>query len=802
MNLPILRIVSATLALTLVACGSEEPAAPDSAVPQERLAQVSEVAAVELSSAHVQAAINQYCVVCHNEALETAGLRLDNVDVANATAHAEILEEVIRKLRTSVMPPVGMPAPSHGDRIAIVRWLENSLDGLASSSPNPGRTETLRRLNRTEYKNAIRDLLAIEIDSSTLLPPDESGHGFDNVNVGDLPPALLDRYISAAQKISRLAVGGSQSSVQSEVINVRPDLTQEDHIPGLPIGTRGGIVFPYTFSQGGDYDFQVRLARNRVGDIGGLRNAPEQPLELLIDREVVERFMVIPPEGGDHSEVDKGFITRIPITAGPHNIGVTFPKLSDSLIESERQPLESRFNEIRHPRLNPAVFQVTISGPYDATAAGDTPSRQKVFSCVPSNSEQELSCALEILSSLTRRAYRRAITEEDVSGPMNFYEQARAENGFYEAIGSAIGSILVNPNFLFRVELAPAELESGAVYKISDTELASRLSFFLWSSIPDDELLNLAEQGQLSEPGVLREQVQRMLADKRSKNLATNFAGQWLQLRNLEAFSPNVRDYPDYDDNLRQAMRTETEMFIDYVLREEKSIMEMLQADYTFLNERLAKHYGIPGIYGSRFRLVDLGENSDRGGLLRHGSVLSVTSFANRTSPVLRGVWVLDNIYGAPPPPPPPDVPALDETAVSASLPMRERLAAHRSNPVCANCHNTIDPVGFSLENFDAVGRWRDNEGDNSVDVAGGLPGMEPFTGIAGLEAGLLQRSELFANTVTEKLMTFALGRGVEYYDAPAIRKIVRDAHTKDFRFSSLVMGIVESMPFQMRISL
>ncbi|MED5412457.1 MAG: DUF1592 domain-containing protein [Pseudomonadota bacterium] len=802
MTLPNSRIIGAALALTLVACGSEEPAAPSSAVPLESRAAIVELASIEPSSAHTQAAINQYCIVCHNEALETAGLRLDNIDVANAAAYPEVLEKVIRKLRTGVMPPVGMPSPPEEDRAAMVHWLESSLDALAITNPNPGRTETLRRLNRTEYENAIRDLLALEIDSSTLLPPDESGYGFDNVNVGDLPPTLLDRYISAAQKISRLAVGGAQASVQSEVISVPPDLTQEDHIPGLPIGTRGGATFHYTFSQDGEYDFKVRLARNRVNDIGGLRNAPEQLLELLVDREVVESFLVLSPESGDHSEVDKNFIARIPMTAGPHNIGVTFPKLSDSLIESERQPLESRFNEIRHPRLNPAIFQVTISGPYDATGSGDTPSRQKIFTCEPNEASEELLCARQILTGLIRRAYRRAITEEDVAQPLSFFEQTREESSFDEAIGAGLSSILVNPKFLFRVELDPTEVESGSVYKISDTELASRLSFFLWSSIPDDELLDLAEQGKLSELEILRGQVKRMLVDERSKNLATNFAGQWLQLRNLEAFSPNIRDYPDYDDNLRQAMRTETELFIDHVLREDKSIMELLQADYTFLNERLAKHYDIPGIYGSRFRQVDLGRNSDRGGLLRHGSVLSVTSFANRTSPVLRGVWVLDNIYGAPPPPPPPDVPALDETAVSASLPMRERLAAHRNNPVCASCHNTIDPVGFSMENFDAVGRWRNSEGDNPLDVAGGLPGMDPFTGIAGLEKGLLQRPELFADTMTEKLMTFALGRGVEYFDAAAIRQIVRDAESTDYRFSSLIMGIVESTPFQMRTSL
>jgi cytochrome c551/c552 len=805
MHLPKLRILSIFAVFSLVACGSEEPVAPESLLPPENTSNELSAniqATGEASAAHTQAAIDQYCVVCHNEQLETAGLRLDNLVVADVASHSAVLEKVVRKLRTGTMPPVGMPAPAAEDRRAIIGWLEYSLDEVATVSPNPGRTETLRRLNRTEYQNAIRDLLALEIDAGSLLPPDESGYGFDNVNVGDLPPALLDRYISAAQKIARLAVGGSGDSVQSEVINVPPDLTQEEHISGLPIGTRGGISVSYTFPQNGEYDIQVRLARNRTGNIGGLRNAQEQPLELLVDREIAETFMVVPPEGIDHSEVDKNFIARVPLAAGPHDLGVTFPKIAASLIESERQPLQSHFNETRHPRLNPAVFQISITGPYNAEGAGDTPSRQRIFSCQPSNDSEEVACATEILSAITRRAYRRPVSDDDVARPLEFFQSSRVDSTFEEAVGAALGAILMNPNFLFRVEIAPAEIESGSVYKINEFELASRLSFFLWSSLPDDQLLDLAEQGVLSNDEILEQQVQRMLADSRSKNLATNFAGQWLQLRNLEAFSPNVRDYPDFDDNLRQAFRTETELFLDSVLQEDRSIIDLLQADYTFLNERLAKHYGISGVYGSRFRRVQLGENSDRGGLLRHGSVLSVTSFANRTSPVLRGVWVLDNIYGAPPPPPPPNVPALDETAVASALPMRERLAQHRNNPVCASCHNTIDPVGFSLENFDAVGRWRDNEGDNPVDVAGGLPGMEPFTGVAGLETGLLTRPELIADTITEKLMTFALGRGVEYFDAPAIRKIVREAEAENYRLSSLVLGIVQSTPFQIRISL
>lgn len=801
MNLPNLKIPCAVLALSITGCNPQEATAPDSPAPLAA-AQTPSRSAVQPSASHTREAIDRYCLVCHNQQLETAGLRLDLIDVANVVENPEVLEMVVRKLRTGTMPPTGMPAPSVDERHAMISWLETSLDAVAAASPNPGHTETLRRLNRSEYQNAIRDLLALEIDTRSLLPPDESGYGFDNVNVGDLSPALLDRYISAAQKIGRLAVGGNLASVQSDVISVPPDLTQEEHIPGLPIGTRGGVSVSYTFPQDGEYDIQIRLARNRTGNIGGLRSSEPQPLDLLLDRQLIETFMVNRPEGEDHSEVDKNFRIRLPIPAGPHELGVTFPKQFSSLIESERQPLQSHYNEIRHPRLTPAVYQVTITGPYAATGASDTPSRRQLFTCQPTAIDEEEVCAREILAKLTRRAYRRAVAEADIDKPLAFFLAARKQESFDESIGEAVSSVLMNPEFLFRVELAPELLEPGRAYRISDIELASRLSFFLWSSLPDEELLDVAERGELSRPDELERQVRRLLADPRSTNLATNFAGQWLQLRNLEAFSPNPRLYPDFDDNLRQAFRQETELLLDSLLREDRSVLDLLESDYTFLNERLAKHYGIPGVYGSRFRRVELGENSERGGLLRQGSVLAVTSFANRTSPVLRGVWVLDNIYGAPPPPPPPNVPALDEAAVAASLPMRERLAAHRTNPVCASCHTTIDPVGFSLENFDAVGRWRDHVGDNPVDVVGGLPGMGEFAGVAGLEAGLLSRPELFADTVTEKLLTFALGRGVEYYDAPAIRQIVRDAEPGGYRLSSLILGIVKSTPFQMRVSL
>jgi len=786
------------------------PSAQQPAPPAKSAQPSSPIGAVSAASSQRQT-LDRYCVTCHNQRLVTAGLKLDDADVANPGAGAEIWEKVVRKLRTGIMPPPNMPQPSMDDRVALLSWLETSLDKAAAAKPNPGRTETLRRLNRTEYQNAIRDLLAVDIDAASLLPADESGHGFDNVTVGDLPPALLDRYISAAQKISALAIGSTQTSLQSDIIRVPPDVTQEGHVEGLPVGTRGGVVFPYTFVQNGEYDLQIYLARGYSGDVDGLKDPQPHEIKVLLDRTPIGEFTVQRPENGDDSLIDKNLKIRVPVTAGPHQVGVTFVKNSSSLLETGRQPLQSRFNERRHPRVTPAISQVSVTGPYAPQGADDTPSRHRIFVCRPAfakgsgeagpSTSEETACARRILSALIRRAYRRPISEADLERPMAFYREGKSERDFEAGIGKALTAVLVNPEFLFRVEADPAKTPAGAAYRISDLELASRLSFFLWSSVPDDALLDAAIRGELRRPEVLERHVRRMLADPRSYNLASNFAGQWLRLRNVTSVDPNVRLYPDFDDNLRQAFRTETELFVDSVVREDRSVLDLLRADYTFLNERLAKHYGIPNVYGSRFRRVELGPDSRRGGLLRQGSVLAVTSYATRTSPVIRGVWVLSNIVGAPPPPPLPNVPALDGN-VPANLPVRERMAAHRASPVCASCHRTIDPVGFALENFDAVGRWRDNEGDSGpIDVSGTLPGTGDIKGVSGLEDALLQRPDLFATTLTEKLLTFALGRGVEYYDAPAVRKILREAQPAGYRFSSLILGIVNSAPFQMRRS-
>ena len=749
-----------------------------------------------------RAVIEKNCVTCHNERVKTANLLLDKVDVANPGANPEVWEKVMRKVHTGTMPPPNMPQLSEGERRALLAWLETSLDAAAARNPNPGRTETLRRLNRTEYKNAVRDLLALDIDAESLLPADESGHGFDNVTVGDLPPTLLDRYISAAQKVSRLAIGSIQTSLQADTIRLPADRTQETHVAGLPLGTRGGVSIPYTFARDGEYEIQVWLARDLNGNVGGLRErSRKHEMIVLVDRELVQSF-TIQKVVDDDTTLDQNLKVRVPLSAGPHEIAVTFVNDSSSLVEAHRQPALARFNERRHPRTAPALDQVSISGPYAAAGAADTPSRRKIFVCRPASPDEqkEIECAKTILSTLMRRAYRRPIEKAEVEGPLKFYREGRAAGDFEAGIGRALSAVLMNPEFLFRVEADPNKASAGEAYRITDLELASRLSFFLWSSIPDDELLESAIRGRLSRPEELEKQTRRMLADPRSANLATNFAGQWLRLRNLEAFVPSTRWFPDFDDNVREGFRKETELFVDSIVREDRSVLDFIKADYTFLNERLARHYGIPNVYGSHFRRVTLGPESRRGGLLRHGSVLAVTSYATRTSPILRGVYVLDNIFGAPPPPPLPNVPALDESTVAANLPMRERLAAHRSNAVCASCHRTIDPVGFALENFNAVGQWREHEGEGEpIDASGALPGIGEFSGVSGLEDALLSKPEMFAGALTEKLLTFGLGRGVEYYDAPAVRKIVRDAAKDRYRFSSLISGIVKSVPFQMR---
>ena len=744
--------------------------------------------------------VNLYCASCHNQEDKAGNLALDSLAKDEVSQDPKVWEKVVRRLTARQMPPAGEIRPTGRTYDKFVSMIAGSLDREAEARPEPGRPDTFRRLNRTEYQNAIRDLLALDIDARALLPPDDSSHGFDNVTVGDLSPTLLERYISAAQKISKMAVGSPGRSPGGDTIRVRPDITQEEHIEGLPFGTRGGLLISYTFPQDGEYDIQLRLARDRNEQVEGLREAHE--IEVLLDRERKASFTVKAPKNdSEHGTADQHLKARVRVSAGPHALGVTFVKNSGSLMETRRQPYQAHFNVHRHPRQSPALYQISITGPYPGQGHGEPPSHRKIFICQPKEPGEEEVCATRILTTLMRTAYRRGISDSDLRRPMELFRKARKEGSFDSGIEMALSAVLISPHFLFRIELPPPDLPSNTAYRIPDIQLASRLSFFLWSSIPDDELLGLAERSELAKPDVLERQVRRMLEDPRSRNLTTNFADQWLHLRNLDSITPDLRLFPDFDDNLRQALRRETELLFDEMLREDRSVVDLLYSDHTYLNERLAKHYGIPHIYGSHFRRVRLDGATMRGGLLRHGSILTVTSYATRTSPVIRGKWVLENIVGTPPPPPLANVPSLKDNTVGFSLSVRERLAEHRANQACAGCHKLMDPVGFSLENFDAVGRWRSSEEGKTVDSTGGLPDGSEFDGVTGLEQALLKRPELFVRTLTEKLLTFALGRGVETGDAPAIRKIVREARASNYRFSSLIVGIAKSTPFQMRKS-
>ncbi len=798
---------------------------PSKASPSSELA-LSEPSWSEarLERATVKQFVTKHCTSCHNSDSKRGGLALDGISTEDVEAHPGVWEKVVRKLAARQMPPLGRPRPDERTYETFVAALEGELDRVAATRPNPGRTATLRRLNRTEYQNVIRDLLAVEVDAAALLPADEANHGFDSAPLGDLSPTLLDRYITAAQKISRLAVGRAPKAPNSDTFRVPPDQTQEGHVEGLPLGTRGGILIRYTFPQDGEYDVQAWLTRDRNENVEGLRERHE--LLVLLDRKRMASLTVKPAVNNEADErVDAKLKARIAVTAGPHDLGVTFVQKTASLLETKRQPYQAHYNLHRHPRKTPAIYQVSITGPIVGQASGlpagqrpapQTPSRRRIFICeppLPSGERGEGSddedCAKKILSALLRRAYRQPVADVHLEKALKFYRRGRAAGDFDAGIEMALSAILVNPQFLFRVEHDPPGVAANAAYRVSDLDLASRLSFFLWSTIPDDELLDLAARNELHRPEVFEKQVRRLLADERARNLATNFAAQWLHLRNLESITPDLRLFPDFDDNLRKAFRQETELFVESVLREDRSVLDLLKADYTFLNERLAMHYGIPHIYGNRFRRVALGPSPlspsgtgadrERGGLLRQGSILTVTSYATRTSPVIRGKWILENFLGTPPPPPPGNVGSLADNTVSAALPIRERLAAHRTNVTCASCHRQIDPVGFALEQFDAVGRWRTLEEGKPVDAAGGLPDGSEFDGVWGLEKALLHRPELFVRTMTEKLFTFALGRAPEEFDAPAIRKIVREARANNYRFSSLIVGLATSAAFQMR---
>ena len=775
--------------------------------------------AAEASSPDARALLDEYCVACHNARTRTAGLMLDRADVRQVAAGAETWEKVVRKLRSGAMPPPGRRRPDPQALDAFVTGLEAELDAAAAARPDPGRRPD-HRLNRFEYGNAVRDLLDLEIDAAALLPPDESDHGFDNIaEVLSMSPTLLGRYLFAARRISQLAVGDPSTGPAVETFRVSRGMRQDQRMSeDLPYGTRGGLAVRHYFPLDGEYEVQVRLGRNFTNSqIRAI--ATREEIDVLLDGVRVTRFTIggrcADPSDADPActgsgiyrtsryqlTADEALRVRFPATAGMHTLGVAFVRKS---VLTEGPPptlLPPRHTSSTYEAPRMDVDFIRLEGPFDPTGPGDTASRRRIFVCRPdgTGAEAEAACAREILGGLARRAYRRPVTDADVETLLAFYDAGRSEGGFERGIQEALTRLLVSPQFLFRVERDPADVAAGGVYRISDLELASRLSFFLWSTIPDDELLAAAETGALREPGVLGAQVGRMLADPRASALARNFGGQWLFVRNLRAVDPDASAYPEFDDNLREAFQRETELFLEHQIRDDRPLAELLTADHTFLNERLARFYGVRNVYGAHFRRVAM-PDPRRAGLLGHASILTVTSYATRTSPVVRGKYLLDNILGAPPPPPPPNVPALEETdAAGAGASVREQMEQHRRSPVCASCHQRMDPLGFALENFDGIGQWRDTDGGGPIDASGLLPDGTAFTGPADFRAALLDRRGEFVRTVTEKLLTYALGRAVGAPDMPAVRRILREAAPDDHRWSSLILGIVESRPFQMR---
>lgn len=753
----------------------------------------------EVLSEKLYLILEDHCLDCHDEGESKGDFSLELLDLTNLTPDHASWEKVVKKLRHRQMPPMDKARPNEDYYETLAGFLESQMDQEAARVPKPGRTDTFRRLTRTEYRNAVRDLLGLELDVSSLLPEDEISHGFDNITVGSLSPTLMEQYLGAAKKISRLAIGRPVAAPRLEVFPMPLDLTQESHLDGLPLGTRGGGWVDYVFPVDGIYEVRLKLFRDRYEVIPGLKSI--QKVDLLLDGETVERFTIEPPaDRHGHDQVDQHLVARFQATAGSHRLGATFIQKTKALKGDDSQPWLASFNEERHKRAQPALYSIALTGPFESTGPGNSPTRKHIFGDDALTTSDEDQLAQQILSRLMRLAYRRPVTASDLKMPYRFYQDTKTKEGFESGIEMGLRAILTSVDFLFRVEPDPSGLAKGEIYSVSDLQLASRLSFFLWSSIPDDALLRAAEDQTLSKPEILAAQVKRMLADPRSDSLITNFASQWLYLRNVSNLAPDPRLFMDFDDNLRQSMRRETELFLTSILREDRSVLDILGADYTFLDERLAKHYEIPHVYGSRFRRVSLTPDSQRGGLLSQASILTLSSYADRTSPVVRGAWILENILGMPPNPPPPGVEALrDEGGSDEPQTMRERFAIHRAKKSCAACHDVIDPLGFALERFDAIGRRRAEDNGLPIDSYGELADGTSFDDADSLQQALLKQPELFVTTVTEKLLTYALGRGVEYYDAPAVRKIVRDGRKDDHAFSSLIQGIVQSPPFTMK---
>jgi Protein of unknown function (DUF1592)/Protein of unknown function (DUF1588)/Protein of unknown function (DUF1587)/Protein of unknown function (DUF1585)/Protein of unknown function (DUF1595)/Cytochrome C oxidase, cbb3-type, subunit III len=754
-----------------------------------------------------QAILQKYCVTCHNQRLKTGGLTLDTMDLGQVPAHADVWEKVIGKLRAGTMPPQGMPRPDAATYKGLANWLETQIDQAAE--PYAGRP-MLHRLNRTEYGNAIRDLLVLNIDPASLLPADDAAYGFDNVaDALGVSPALQEHYVDAALKVAALAVGDTNIVPGSQTWQIRQDLSQDRHVNGLPLGTVGGTVAHHNFPLDGEYSFQAKLYRTNLNIMRGLES-PHQ-VEIAVDGRRIHLASIggpkdlaalfeKPTDTGD--EVDARLRVRVPIKAGPHVVTVAFLADPDDVEPARLQPYIRSSVDNFDWSGSPHLQSLTVSGPFHAAGkaltAGDTPSRRRIFVCHPGQKTGDEACARKILSELARRAYRQPVTESDMQTLLTFYRSGKGD-GFESGIEFALERLLADPKFLFRIERDPIDAVAGQTYRISDLALASRLSFFLWSSIPDDHLLQLATAGKLHDPAVLEREARRMLADPKAEALVSNFAGQWLQLRNLRNVQPNTDLFPDFDDNLRESFRRETELLFESMVQEDRSVLDLLTADYTFVNERLARHYGIPNIYGSRFRRVAITSDARRG-LLGQGSILALTSHAERTSPVVRGKWILENILGQEVPPPPPGVPPLKGNQEGQKpKTMREQMAEHRANPVCASCHKTMDSIGFAMENFNAVGAWRSTDAGNPIDASGVLADGTKIDGVVSLRDAILSRPDLFASTVTRKLMVYALGRGLDYRDMPEVRAILSHASRENYRFSSLILGVIRSTQFQMR---
>ena len=753
-----------------------------------------------------KAVVDQYCSGCHNDKVRSGEMTLTKLDLAHPEQSAELAEKVIRKVRAGMMPPAGLPRPTPAAALGFVQSIEAGLDQAALAHPNPGRP-ALHRLNRVEYANSIRDLLGVQVDVSALLPTDDMSHGFDNMaDVLTVSPALMEGYIRAAGKISREAVGDPTALALTSTYSIPRVLSQMRHVEGTPIGTRGGISVMHDFPADGEYVLKLGFYYSPTGPIFGLNQGRGQQIEVAVNGERVALLDIDP----NMKLANDGIKTPpIQLRAGPQRISASFPEKFDGPIEDEYRMVEQTLVDVSAgtvPGMTtlPHLHELSITGPLKAAGVSTTPSRRKIFTCRPTSDSDQIACAKKIINTLARQAYRRPVTDNDTEELLSFYQAGRNRGNFDTGITTAIQAIIANPEFVFRFERTPAGVAPGRNYRISDLELASRLSFFLWSSPPDEPLLSLASQGKLREPGVLDKEVRRMLADHRAEALTKNFAVQWLHLQNLKSSVPDLFLFPDFDKTLALSMQRETEMLFDSVVREDRSVLDLLTANYTFVDERLAKHYGIPNVLGNRFRRVTL-TDPNRFGLLGHGSILTLTSTAIRTSPVQRGKYVMEVFFGTPPPNPPPNVPALPENSDSRTghaaklISVRERTEEHRKNPVCAACHKMMDPIGFALENYDAVGVWRTNDSGFKIDASGKMFDGAKLDGPASLRQAVLNHSDSFISAFSENLLAYGLGRVVDYRDMPFVRGVDREAAKNNYRFSSFVLSIVKSTPFQMR---